>query len=320
MKHRKINFNDYEMRLDNVRYRKKEFDEDFYTFVEKRIAEQMKRMDYKHDGEPLFLENLDYCVDDVKSLLSVIGKLTGYHCGIPLKKLKFNLSANHIIVEETQSNAQHYQYSPIRGACVYHPYVPIIILDGGDLEKGKIFTLIYFLVALLVEHQFVGKKIGKEKFNRFSSDFWCNMVAGEFLIPRDEFDRQWENHQEKENEDIFWELSEFFQVSKSAIIVKARFTQKISQQAYEEYYKKYDLAQHTCSSLLASPKKKIIDDDEIFDTEKNKLYFLLGKVLLENFRSNKSLKICQKVQGLIEEIFKPTYEEMQRGISPQARE
>lgn len=315
MKHRKINFSDYEMKMDNVRYRKKEFDEDFYTFVEKRIQEQMKRMEGKRDGEPLFLENLDYSVDDVKSLLGVIQKLTGYHCGIPLKKLKFNLSVNHIIVEETENHTQHYQYSPIRGACHYHPYVPIIILDGGDLEKGRLFTLIYFLVSLLVEHQFVGKKIGKEKFNRFSSDFWCNMVAGEFLIPREEFDRQWEIHQNKETEEIFWELAEFFQVSKSAIIVKSRFTQKISQEAYEEYYRKYDLAQHTCSSLLASPKKRVVDDDEIFDEEKNKLYFLLGKVLLENFKSTKSLKIRQKVQGLIEEIFKPSYKEMQRGQS-----
>ncbi|RDU71692.1 ImmA/IrrE family metallo-endopeptidase [Helicobacter brantae] len=311
--HRKINFNSYETRTDTIRYRRKEFDEDFCTFAQNRIQEQVKKIEHRYRGDCLFLENLDYNVDEIKSLLGVIQKITGYHCGISLKQLKFNLSANRIIVEESDCQSQRYQHSPIKGACHYHPYVPIIILDGGDLEKGKIFTLIYFLVALLVEHQFVGKKIGKEKFNRFSSDFWCNMVAGEFLIPKDEFDCQWEIHQEVEVEEIFWELAEFFQVSKSAIIVKARFTHKISQEAYEEYYKKYDLAQFTCSSLLAKPQgKKIYDDEEIFNQEKSKLYFLLGKVLLENFKSTKSLKICQKVQGLIEEIFKPTYQEMQK--------
>lgn len=313
MRHRKINFNSYETKIDNIRYRKKEFDEDFCTFAERRIQEQIERIEYRYKGDTLFLENLDYNVDEVKSLLGVIQKITGYQCGMPLKKLKFNLSANRIIVEESERHSQRHQHSPIKGACHYHPYVPIIILDGGDVERGKIFTLIYFLVALLVEHQFVGKKIGKEKFNRFSSDFWCNMVAGEFLIPKDEYNHQWEIHQDKEVEEIFWELAEFFQVSKSAIIVKARYTQKICQEAYEKYYKKYDLAQHTCTSLLATPQgKKIYDDEEIFNQEKNKLYFLLGKVLLENFKSTKSLKICQKVQGLIEEIFKPTYQEMQK--------
>ena len=313
MQYKRSTLEDFERKANTIRYRKKEFDEDFCTFAQRRIQEQIERIERRYKGDSMFLESMDYNVDEVKSLLGVIQKITGYCCGISLKQLKFNLSVNKIIVEESDCQSQRYQHSPIKGACHYHPYVPIIILDGGDIERGKIFTLIYFLVALLAEHQFVRKKISKEKFNRFSSDFWCNMVAGEFLIPKDEFDRQWEMYQGVEVEEIFWKLAEFFQVSKSAIIVKARFTQKISQEAYEEYYKKYDLAQHTCSTLLSTPRgKRIYDDEEVFNQEKNKLYFLLGKVLLENFKSTKSLKICQKVQGLIEEIFKPTYKEMQK--------
>lgn len=313
MRGKNYHFDEYEIKLDNIRYRKKEFDGDFYSYAEKRVKEQIKKLNYDHRGESVFLESLNYCVDDVQSLLSVIQKLTGYYCGIPLKNLKLNLNANHILVEEIPTNTQNYQYSPIRGACHYHPYIPIIILDGGDIEKGKLFTLIYFLVSLLVEHQFAGKKISKEKFQKFSSEFWCNMVAGEFLIPKDEFDRQWEIHQDKDVEDIFLSLAEFFHVSRPAVIVKARFTQKISQEAYEEYYKKYDLAQRTCSSLLSSPKnKKAFDDEEIFNAEKGKLFLLLGKVLVENFKSTKSLKICQKVQGLIDEVLRPSLKEMER--------
>lgn len=311
MNPKKYHFDEYESNLENIRYCKKELDNDFHSFAERRVREHIKRLDCEHYAQSLFLENLNYYVDDIQSLSNVIGQLSGYYCGISLKKLKFNLSAHHILVEETPAQTQNYQYSPIRGACHYHPYVPIIILDGGDIEKGKIFTLFYFLVSLLVEHQFVGKKIGKEKFQKFSSEFWCNMVAGEFLIPKDEFDRQWEIHQEYENEETFLKLAEFFNVSRPAIIVKARFTQKISQEAYEEYYKKYNLAQRTCSSLLAPPKKAF-DDEEMFNEEKGRLYLLLGKILLENFKSSKSLKICQKVQGLIEEMFKPSFKEMER--------
>lgn len=313
MKPKKYYFDDYEAGIESIRYCKKELDDDFHSFAEKRIGEQIKKLDYDHIGESLFLENLNYSVDDIQSLSNVIQQLSGYHCGISLKKLKFNLNAHHILVEEAPPHAQNQQYSPIRGACYYHPYMPIIILDGGDIEKGKLFTLFYFLVSLLVEHQFAGKKISKEKFQKFSSEFWCNMVAGEFLIPRDEFDRQWEIHKDDDTEKIFLLLSEFFHVSRPAIIVKARFTQKISQEDYEQFYKKYNLAQRTCSSLLTSPKsKKIYDDEEVFNEEKGRLYLLLGKILLENFKSTRSLKICQKVQGLIEEMFRPSFKEMEK--------
>ena len=73
MNPKKYHFDEYESNLENIRYCKKELDNDFHSFAERRVREHIKRLDCEHYAQSLFLENLNYYVDDIQSLSNVIG-------------------------------------------------------------------------------------------------------------------------------------------------------------------------------------------------------------------------------------------------------
>ena len=60
-----------------------------------------------------------------------------------------------------------------RGFTLLDSYAPIIFINGRDSNNGKLFTLI---------HEFCHILLGKEGVSDSSSEPYCNMFAGEFLV------------------------------------------------------------------------------------------------------------------------------------------
>ena len=69
----------------------------------------------------------------------------------------------------------------MRGLCIFHENVPIILLNGKDTPNGRIFTLFHELTHLLLgESAICGDDLEREV------EIFCNSVAGEFLVPQED--------------------------------------------------------------------------------------------------------------------------------------
>lgn len=67
----------------------------------------------------------------------------------------------------------------MRGLCIFHDEMPIILLNGKDSPNGRIFTLFHELTHLLLgESAICGDDLDRD------IEIFCNSVAGEFLVPR----------------------------------------------------------------------------------------------------------------------------------------
>lgn len=79
-----------------------------------------------------------------------------------------------ILIFETES----VDINEMRGLCIVHEEIPIILLNGKDTPNGRIFTLFHELTHLLLgESAICGDDLDKDV------EIFCNSVAGEFLVP-----------------------------------------------------------------------------------------------------------------------------------------
>lgn len=65
----------------------------------------------------------------------------------------------------------------MRGLCIFHEEIPIILLNGKDTPNGRILSLFHELTHLLL-----GKSAICENNELSEEEIFCNAVAGEFLV------------------------------------------------------------------------------------------------------------------------------------------
>ena len=119
----------------------------------------------------------------------------------------------------------------MRGLCILHDEIPIILLNGKDTPNGRIFTLFHELTHLLLgESAICGDDLDKDV------EVFCNSVAGEFLVPKEDLIL---NVNDSVND-----LSNSYGVSQHVIYRRLLDTKNISQEEYDsktEYnYENYD--------------------------------------------------------------------------------
>lgn len=85
-----------------------------------------------------------------------------------------------ILVFETQDVA----IEEMRGLCIFHENVPIIILNGKDSVNGRIFSIFHELAHLLC-----GESAICDNNEELDEEIFCNSVAGEFLVPTDDLNK-----------------------------------------------------------------------------------------------------------------------------------
>ena len=69
----------------------------------------------------------------------------------------------------------------MRGLCIFHKEVPIILLNGKDSVNGRIFSLFNELTHLLLGQSAI---CGDDE--DIDEEIFCNAVAGEFLVPNED--------------------------------------------------------------------------------------------------------------------------------------
>jgi Zn-dependent peptidase ImmA (M78 family) len=147
---------------------------------------------------------------------------------------------NSVLANNTH---KHLAVSEFRGFAISDPYAPLVFVNTADAKSAQIFTLAHELA-----HLWIGKSgissvdLHEREDNRVEK--FCNEVAAELLVPRQEFKARWDTS--KNAEDNCDELAKKFHVSIFVALRRAYDLQYISgekfytlfaqeQRAFEEY-------------------------------------------------------------------------------------
>lgn len=152
--------------------------------------------------------------------------------------IKHMLESSNIIVQQSGMSQNQTQKSisitECRGYAIYDEYAPLIFINSNDSSiNGKIFTLLHELAHILLKHS------GVSSYD-FSIDeeYRCNEIAGEILMPTNEFKRQWKNTSLENNIE---NISTYFNdiASPLAIATKALLAKLIKNNEYQQFKKVY---------------------------------------------------------------------------------
>lgn len=154
--------------------------------------------------------------------------------------------------------------SEMRGACIYDPILPVILLNSKDSPLGRVFSLLHELTHLAryesslcdVNEQF-DRSIDAQRIEVF-----CNHVAGAVLVPETDLmgyvSRSglekvtiWEEAQVRNARRFFW-------ASKEVIVRRLLITKKVSQEFYQQKRLEYGAENEARTSGGPVPQPRLI--------------------------------------------------------------
>lgn len=122
-----------------------------------------------------------------------------------------------------------------RGFVLVDKLAPFIFINGQDAKAAQMFTLAHELA-----HIWIGKSAGFDLREILPSkepiEKLCDQVASEFLVPKEQFLRQWKDRKTKNK---IHELAKFFKVSEIVIARKALDTHQINRNDFISFYNNY---------------------------------------------------------------------------------
>lgn len=83
------------------------------------------------------------------------------------------------------------------GFSVYYPYMPVIVLNGGEAPNGRIFTLLHEFAHLMLRKDGVCDTVeyrGATSSNQ-TTEMFCNRLAAATLVPEESFKAKFVRHQ-----------------------------------------------------------------------------------------------------------------------------
>ena len=122
----------------------------------------------------------------------------------------------------------------MRGLCIFHEEVPIILLNGKDSVNGRIFSLFHELTHLLL-----GESAICSDDENIQEEIFCNAVAGEFLVPEDDLNNNNNEHVLLKDKSLK-RLCNLYGVSEHVILRRLMDIHKISHEDYISYINSFD--------------------------------------------------------------------------------
>lgn len=111
-----------------------------------------------------------------------------------------------------------------RGFALLDDYAPLVFINGADWQIAWAFTLIHEVAHVLIGQEGVSDQ---ERGRKHPSEVFCNAVAGEVLVPHDEFIEHF-------NEMDLGDLAKHFRVSRLVVARRALEFKKISLEDYRK--------------------------------------------------------------------------------------
>lgn len=140
------------------------------------------------------------------------------------KYLRQKLEDKGIIVMQSgvvgSNNHRRLDVNEFRGFLLYDDIAPLIFINSGDSEAGKIFTLIHEYIHFLLQEDDIF-------VDEVSDETNINMITAEFLMPTSHVQELWDNS--KPELEQIEELSRLFHVSRLSAAIKLKDLGKIPQ-------------------------------------------------------------------------------------------
>ena len=150
-----------------------------------------------------------------------------------LKFWRERLEAKGILVCQTSVNPHlSIALQTVRGFCIAQKPFPVIVLNPKDSPYGRVFTIIHELVHVALGKSVIQNMGFRGHANLNPTEVFCNEVAGEVLVPKDELLERVNLHT---LETDLPKLSKHFHVSRGAIMTRLRTIGYISKPTYEAY-------------------------------------------------------------------------------------
>lgn len=121
----------------------------------------------------------------------------------------------------------------MRGLCIFYDEIPIILLNGKDSPNGRIFSLFHELTHLLMGESAICGDDENE-----SIEVFCNNVAGNFLVPKENLVNTIKDC-DYCSEESLKKLSHTYGVSKDVILRRLYDIKKINRTEYESKIEKF---------------------------------------------------------------------------------
>ena len=119
-----------------------------------------------------------------------------------------------------------------RGFVLVDEFAPFMFINNTDSKAAQLFTIVHELA-----HIWMGQSAGFD-FRKLQPadepiEILCDKIAAEFLVPKEEFNKQWELNPNIKSS------SRFFKVSEIVIARRALDTGKISRDEFFKFYEEY---------------------------------------------------------------------------------
>ena len=173
----------------------------------------------KEDVVDYIREKLEVSLEDQKSWIRRNNSLDKHHYNFLNKWKEIITEKMGVLIFESEGVI----LEEMRGLCIFHNNIPIILLNGKDSTNGRIFSLFHELTHLLM-----GESAICDNNDSFKKEIFCNAVSGEFLVPGNDLN----NYSYNLTDDSINELSHVYGVSTHVILRRLYDTYKISHDEY----------------------------------------------------------------------------------------
>jgi Zn-dependent peptidase ImmA (M78 family)/transcriptional regulator with XRE-family HTH domain len=120
--------------------------------------------------------------------------------------------------------AQSISVQEMRGFSIWSDLLPLVVLNGGDFPRGRIFTLMHEFAHILLHADGVCDALPRREIRRPTDkiEILCNQVAAATLMPASEFREEASLHRAEPegrwSDDAIQAVSEAFSVSQEATV------------------------------------------------------------------------------------------------------
>lgn len=127
----------------------------------------------------------------------------------------------------------------VDGFCLMHEEFPVIYLNNSRPSVRQIFSLFHELGHILVgENGITPDVTGSLEIESEELEGFCNQFASEFLVPSKDFEKRlYFSKYSKYDEDVIQELANFYNVSRSIILLKLIKMDILPQEIYDQRIK-----------------------------------------------------------------------------------
>ena len=110
----------------------------------------------------------------------------------------------------------------MRGCALVDKYAPVVVLNGQDQYRPRLFTLMHEITHILLGVSAIsgGQQNAHEDVSSFQVETFCNAVAAETLVPMDDFAARVPKDWRRNDESVLANFAALYRVSRLVIAIR----------------------------------------------------------------------------------------------------